>query len=220
MISTDTIACLGKIVPSITITTSPNATPATCCALCRAYITCAAFVLETNQICTLLNANQGGERSAGVISGSKSATPLKADEVPAAAKTIRRTSLLSSRSTAVPPPPPPPAAVTAHCPNLSDCTTALQAALDTAGAELVRVPTLAGRQPWVVGDQVGGPSSVDPRVQANQSGIILSPASSGRTIIFEAGVEVLAKAGAFHSGQFFIGVNASNISVLGRGAVW
>lgn len=31
---------------------------------------------------------------------------------------------------------------------------------------------------------------------------------------------MLAKKGAFHRGQLFVGVNASNITILGRGAVW
>ena len=111
-------------------------------------------------------------------------------------------------------------AVTAHCREPADCTSSLQSALDTAGATLIRVPVLPGRRPWIVGDQSGGPASVDPRVQANQSGIMLGPASSRRTIIFDSGVEVLAKQGAFHHGQFFVAVNASNITILGHGAVW
>ena len=109
--------------------------------------------------------------------------------------------------------------ITASCPDPTDCTTSLQTALDTPAAAVIRVPVLPGRR-WIVGDQSGGPTSVDPRVQANQSGIILGPASSHRTIIFDSGVEVLAKQGAFHRGQFFIGVNATNITILGRGAVW
>ena len=112
------------------------------------------------------------------------------------------------------------AVVTARCPDPTDCTSSLQTAFDTAGATLVRVPLLPGNQPWIVGDQSGGPTSIDPRVQANASGIMLGPASSHRTIVFAGGVQVLAKQGAFHHGQFFIGVNGSNITILGRGAVW
>ena len=110
--------------------------------------------------------------------------------------------------------------VTARCPDPSDCTSSLQAAINSPGAATVRVPVLPGGRPWIVGDQAGAPPSVDPRVQANRCGIILGPAASHRTIVFEAGVEVLAKKGAFHAGQFFVGVNASNITILGRGAVW
>ena len=111
--------------------------------------------------------------------------------------------------------------VSACCPDPTDCTASLQAAIDSAGAAIVRVPVLSGGRPWIIGDQAAGPTSIDPRVQANHSGILLGQASSHRTIIFESGVEVLAKKGAFHqNGKFFIGINASNITILGRGAVW
>jgi hypothetical protein len=61
-----------KIVKSITITAAPKSTPAACCALCRTHTTCAVFVLGVDKTCTLLSANQGGVKSEGVISGTKS----------------------------------------------------------------------------------------------------------------------------------------------------
>ena len=59
-----------KIVPSITIATLPGSTLNKCCSACQAHTTCAVFVFDTDESCTLLSANQGGAKASGVTSGT------------------------------------------------------------------------------------------------------------------------------------------------------
>jgi hypothetical protein len=61
-----------KLVGSITISTTADATAAHCCGLCRATTKCAVFVLSPKGVCTLMSANQGGAASASWISGTVS----------------------------------------------------------------------------------------------------------------------------------------------------
>ena len=121
--------------------------------------------------------------------------------------------MLSAAAAAVAVAPPTSVVVTATCPDPTDCTAALQAAIDTAGATMVRVPKLPGGQPWTVGNGAGWPAR-------NRSALMLGPASSHRTILFEPGVVLMAKAGDFRTGMFVEAVNATNLTLSGYGAAW
>merc|ERR1712032_1379813 len=59
-----------KIVDEITIDTMPRSSSAACCDACRSNTECAVFVLDAQQTCTLLSANQGGDSEKGTLSGS------------------------------------------------------------------------------------------------------------------------------------------------------
>ena len=109
--------------------------------------------------------------------------------------------------------------VVAECPDSSDCTDSLQAAIDTPHASLVRVPVLPGGEPWIVGDRWKWDydSHGIPHMTA---ALHFGAAASNRTIVFEPGVEVLAKEGDFHSGELVHMTNVSRLKIIAYGATW
>ena len=55
---------------------------------------------------------------------------------------------------------------------------------------------------------------------ATAAALMLGPASSHRTILFESGVVLLAKEGEFHNGCLVSAINVSNLTIRGSGAVF